>query len=174
MFQQLAGNRLNGIRNGIEPRLAMWPFEGVVTLAGRGPVEFPDTCRVEVRRIDGDSPIREERVQGGQALLHELAGCFVVWEVHVVEQVSPVPRVRPDRFGESHVGKPCRYSLRAVYRGLVFLFGGGDPTRPDWVQVHREPPPAEDICIAGGRVFPTEPELYPVGPPGEEGRVDRV
>ena len=152
----------------------MRPFEGVVALACRGPVEFPDPGGVEIRRINGDLSIGKESVQGKQALFHQIPGGLVVGDVHAVEQVGAVARVGPDRVRESHLYKPTGHLLGPFKSGLVLLLGGGNPARPDRVQVHRKPPAAEDIRVGGSGVFPVEPEFHPVGPPGEEGRVDRV
>ncbi len=63
LFQQVPGNGLDGVRHGEDTGPAVRPFEGVVALPGRGPVELPDPGRVEVRRVDGDRSIGKEGVQ---------------------------------------------------------------------------------------------------------------
>lgn len=48
---------------------------------------------------------------------------------------------------------------------------GRDPRRPDRIDIYRKKSSPDDIGICRSRLFISEPHLYPVRPPGKQGRV---
>ena len=147
---------------------------GVVALAGGRPVAFPDAGRVEVRGVAVDHLVREEGIEDGEAGLHQPGGLVVIGEVDCVEEVGTVAGVREDRFGEALPGEPDGDLFGPFEGSGVLFFGGGDPARPDRVEVDGEPSAADDVRVGGGGVTPGEALLDAVRPAGEKGRVHLI
>ena len=174
MPEPLCGHESNLIRGAEDLCPPVWALRRAVALSRYSPVEFPYPGSVVVCGVDRHSLVREEGVEGGEDSLHE-SGCLrIVWKVDPVEEMGAVPGVRPDGFREPLLREVAGYPLRGLERRVVLGVGRRDPARPNRVDVDREPAPADDVGVRGRRVFPGEPHLDPVCPPGKERRVHRV
>ncbi len=168
------GHHADVVRHGEDLRPPVRSLHRVVALPREGAVEFPDPGGVVVRGIDGDGLVGEEGVEGRECPLHKRGGRLVIIEVHPVEEVGAVARVRPDGRGEALLREVGRDPLRSGKRRVVLGVRGRDAARPDRVDIHREPAPADNIGVGRSGVFAGEPHLDPVCPAGEEGRVHGV
>src|SRR5207245_2543971 len=71
--------------------------------------------------------------------LYELGSRGIIWEIHAVQQVCPVPAVRDHGIGPSRASQVIPCPTRYCNRAAMFLIGRTDARRPGRIKVDQQP-----------------------------------
>src|SRR5215208_1621888 len=91
----------NSFRHLEQPGAAVRTVPGIVSLSGRGTVEFPDPGCIAGGHVHLDGLIREFESESLQDALEQLQALPVVGQLYAVEQVVAISRITNNRLGPS-------------------------------------------------------------------------